>query len=143
MRVTVDAITMDITVFDAFPNAVISGIWQIGVCKHGTVVGNEFQNLGFVDVIIDEGYNSNINATPETVGADLLVYMKPCQLPRTINKILLSGVIAQSLVSNYMLYNTADDLYYMIVDAGVGKNQHTGEVEHVELKLVATEVING
>lgn len=41
-----------------------------------------------------------------------------------------------------MLYNTQEDAYYEIVDAGLGKNQHTGKVEHVELKVVQTEVVN-
>lgn len=131
---------MDISIFDAFPNAIISGIWQIGTCKHGTVVGNQFNSLNNVDVIIDEGYNSNINTTPETIGSDMLVYVRPCQMPKEVNDLMMTNQVVLELVANYMLYNSANDTYYMIVDAGVGKNQHTGNIEHLELKLKETEI---
>lgn len=131
---------MDISIFDAFPNAIISGVWQIGTCKHGTVVGNQFNSLNNVDVIIDEGYNSIINTTPETIGSDLLVYVKPCQMPKEVNNLMMTNQVVVALVANYMLYNSANDTYYMIVDAGVGKNQHTGNIEHLELKLRETEI---
>lgn len=131
---------MDISIFDAFPNAIISGVWQIGTCKHGTVVGNQFNSLNNVDVIIDEGYNSNINTTPETIGSDMLVYVKPCQMPKEVNELMMTNQVVLALVANYMLYNSANDTYYMIVDAGVGKNQHTGNIEHLELKLRETEI---
>lgn len=131
---------MDISIFDAFPNAIISGVWQIGTCKHGTVVGNQFNSLNTVDVIIDEGYNSNINITPETIGSDMLVYVKPCQMPKEVDRLMMTNQVVVALVTNYMLYNSANDTYYMIVDAGVGKNQHTGNIEHLELKLRETEI---
>ena len=131
---------MDISIFDAFPSAIISGVWQIGTCKHGSVIGNQFNSLNNVDVIIDEGYNSNINITPETIGSDLLIYVKPCQMPKEVNKLMLTGQIVIALVANYMLYNSATDTYYIITDAGVGKNQHTGNIEHIELKVKETEI---
>lgn len=131
---------MDISIFDAFPNAIISGIWQIGTCQHGTVIGNQFKSLRAIDVIIDEGYNSNINTTPETIGSDMLIYVKPCQMPKKVNKLMMTNQIVIELVANYMLYNSANDTYYMIIDAGVGKNQHTGNIEHLELKVKETEI---
>lgn len=131
---------MDTSIFDAFPNAIISGVWQIGTCKHGTVVGDQFNSLNNVDVIIDEGYNSNINTIPETIGSDMLVYVKPCQMPKEVNELMMTNQVVLALVANYMLYNSANDTYYMIVDAGVGKNQHTGNIEHLELKLRETEI---
>jgi len=131
---------MDISIFDAFPNAIISGIWQIGTCKHGTVVGNQFTSLSTIDVIIDEGYNSNINVTPETIASDMLIYVKPCQMPKEINQLFMTSQVVIALVANYMLYNSANDSYYMIVDAGVGKNQHTGKIEHLELKVKEVEI---
>lgn len=122
---------MDFSIFDAFPNAIVSGVWQIGSCQHGTVVGNEFKRIASIDVIVDEGFNSSINSTPETLSSDMLIYCMPCQMP---------SLNANTLVSGYMLYNTVDDTYFQIVDAGMGKNQHTGEIEHIELRLVQTEV---
>ena len=133
---------MDTSIFDAFPNAVISGVWQIGTCKHGTVVGNTYNSINYIDVIIGEEYNSNVTTTPESVQSDLLLYVKPCQMPKEVNGLMLTGQIVQGLVANYMLYNSATDSYYMIVDAGIGKNQHTGRIEHIELKVLPTEVTN-
>lgn len=132
---------MDTSIFKAFPEAIISGVWQIGTCQHGTVVGNQFTSLGTIDVIIDEGYNSSINNTPEAIGSDLLIYVKPCQMPKAINDLMLQSQVVVQLVTNYMLYNSAEGLYYMITDAGVGKNQHTGKIEHIELKVTPTEIV--
>lgn len=122
---------MDLSVFNAFQNAIIYNEWQIGVCQHGTIVGNTFVKKADLDVILDEGSSSSINTDIEALKSDLLVYVKPEQLPTTrTNK----------LVSSYMLYDSANDDYYQIIDAGVGKNQHTGEIEHLELRVVQTEV---
>lgn len=133
LGIAVGIITMDLSIFEAFPNAIISEVWQIGTCQHGTVVGNEFKKVNDIDIVIDEGFSSSINTTPEALQSDMLIYAYPCQMP-TLN--------TNTLVSNYMLYNSEEDKYYEIVDAGIGKNQHTGMVEHVELKVVQTEVIN-
>lgn len=134
---------MDLSIFDAFPEAIITGVWQLGTCQHGTIVGNEFQKVADIQVIIDEGYNSTINNTPETVGSDLLIYVNPRQMPKQVNELFMTSQMVVQLVANYMLYNSADNAYYTITDAGVGKNQHTGALEHIELKVVRTEVVNG
>lgn len=127
-------ITMAFSIFEAFPEAIISGVWQLGTCQHGTLIGNQFEKIADIDVIIDEGDNSNVNVTPETLGSDMLVYVPPEQLPTTrTNK----------LVSDYMLYDSEEDDYYLITDAGVGKNQHAGAIEHIELGLTHTEVVDG
>lgn len=122
---------MDYSIFDAFPQAIISGVWELGTCQHGTIVGNQFTKLMDLDVIIDEGNNSDVNVTPETIRSDLLIYVCPQQLPTTNTN---------TLVSDYMVYDSENGHYYMITDAGIGKNQHTGNIEHVELKLTQTEV---
>lgn len=124
---------MDCSIFDAFPNAIISGVWEIGTCQHGTVVGNTYNSLNYIDVVIDEGNNASVDTTPENLRSDMLIYVRPCQLPT---------LSTNKLVSGYMLYNSDDDEYYEIVDAGLGKNQHTSVLEHVELKVVQTEVTN-
>lgn len=125
---------MDTSIFEAFPNAIVSGIWEIGFCQHGTVVGNQYKKYSDLDVVVDEGNSSSVNNIPENLKSDTLVYVNPCQLP-TLN--------TNILVSSYMLFNRQENSYYEIVDAGIGKNQHTGEVEHVELKLLLTEVVDG
>lgn len=122
---------MDISIFDVFSNAIISGVWQIGTCQHGTLVGNVFTKEAELDVVIDEGNASVVDATPEELKSDLLVYVKPEQMPT---------IRTNKLVSSYMLYDSENDDYYEIIDAGVGKNQHTGNIEHLELKVVQTEV---
>ena len=127
-------ITMDLSIFDAFPNAIISGVWSIGECQHGTLVGNQYTKIADIDVVIDEGSSSGINNAPESLNSDLLVYVPPEQLPT---------IRTNKLVSSYMLYDSSEDDYYMIVDAGIGKNQHTGAIEHVELKLIQTETVDG
>ena len=125
---------MDFSIFDAFPKGIITGVWQIGTCQHGTLIGNVFTKTGDIDVVIDEGNNSSVNSTIEALKSDMLIYCRPEQLP-TLN--------TNSLVSGYMLYDSVNDDYYMIIDAGMGKNQHTGNIEHVELKVVQTGVTDG
>ena len=121
---------MDLSIFKAFDFAIISGVWQIGTCQHGSVVGNVFNKVADLDVIVDEANSSVIGQTPETITADLLVYVKPEQMPTTnTNK----------LVSDYMLYDSENGFYYEITTAGVGKNQHKGVIEHIELSLTQTE----
>ena len=53
------------------------------------------------------------------------------------------NIHTDELVSNYMLHNNQTGAYYEIVDAGIGKNQHTGNIEHLELRVVRTEITNG
>lgn len=125
---------MDYSIFNAFPNAIISNVWQIGTCQHGTLIGNVFSKVGDIDVIIDEGNSSTPDTDIETLKSDMLIYCKPDQLP-TLD--------TNTLVSSYMIYNSDTDSYYLIVDAGIGKNQQTGNIEHVELKVVMTEVTDG
>lgn len=125
---------MDTSIFKAFPNAIVHGVWAIGECKHGTVVGNSFEKTGDLDVIVDVGKSSSVNSTPEVVESDILVYAYPGQMPT---------MSPGRLVAGYMLYNKCEDAYYYIVRAGIGKNQHTGTIEHIELELLQTEVVNG
>ena len=124
---------MDTSIFKAFPNAIVSGVWEIGQCQHGTLVGNQFVKISSIDVVVDEGFSSSISTTPETLRSNMLIYAMPCQMP---------SLNANTLVSGYMIHNTVDNTYFEIVDAGIGKNQHTGNIEHVELLLVQTEVTN-
>lgn len=123
-------------VFKAFPNAIISGIWQISTYQRGSVVGNTFDdgNAIDLDVIVDEGSATTISSAPNAapLDADLLLYAKPDQLPTTN---------ASALMADYLLYSADGNSYYAIVDASIGKNQETGEVEHIELMVKQTEAV--
>ena len=122
---------MDLSIFDAFANAIIYGVWQIGTSKRGTVVGSQFTKVADLDVVIDEGSSAQITTSPEELSSDMLVYVKPEQMPT---------IRSNQLVSGYMLYDSDNKDYYEIIDVGIGKNQHTGIVEHLELRVVQTEV---
>lgn len=132
--------TMD--VFSAFPAAVVSGVYSIGSYQRGTLEGNQFVKEADIDVIVDEGDIGDIGAAPnaEVIDADLLLYAKPGQLPTTNPRALTAG---------YMIYDAENDDYFAIIDASIGKNQETGTIEHIELKLrqidalVADEGNNG
>lgn len=121
-------------VFSAFPGAVVSGRFTIGSYQRGTVEGNQFLNEGTLDVIIDEGDASDIGSAPnaEALTADLLLYAKPVQLPTTNPRALASG---------YLICDAENDDYFAIINASIGKNQQTGNIEHIELLLRQTEVI--
>ena len=125
-------VTMD--VFSAFPGAVVTGVYSIGSYQRGTVEGNQFVKVAGLDVIIDEGDASDIGMAPnaETLDADLLLYCKPEQLPTTNPRALASG---------YLIYDSGYDDYFAIINAGLGKNQETGTLEHVELLLRQTKVV--
>lgn len=121
-------------VFSAFPSSVVSGQYCIGKFQRGTVEGSRFTNYGELDVIIDEGDSSDIGKAPnsESLIADLLLYVKPSQLP-TLN--------ARALTTSYMILDMATNDYFAIISAGIGKNQQEGELEHIELLLRQTEVV--
>ena len=116
----------NMTVFDAFPNAI--EIWQIASMDYSTITGNEvigeWQNI---DAIIDEGSSTEPNQSPNYANAysDLLIYCRPEQLPT---------IETAELVADYVIKDEKGKTY-AIIDAGIGKNQENGVIEHVELKL--------
>lgn len=130
--IAVDYTIMDLSIFEAFSFAIISGVWQIGTYTRGGVVGNVFTKTNDLDVIIDEENASTITSNPENLTTGMLIYVKPEQMP-TLN--------TNELVSDYMLYDSENDDYYAITFASVGKNQHKGTIEHIELTVVQTEAL--
>lgn len=122
---------MTATVFDLFPNAIVGGVWKIGTVKRGTEVGTVFEAIGELDVIVDEEGTGSLAKSPTAESFDVgtLLYAKPEQLPT---------LRTAELVAGYML--TDGDYYYSITASSIGKNQETGEVEHVELLINETEV---
>lgn len=122
-----------LTVFEAFPNAIEHEIWQIGRMAYSTITGNDLdtESLAYIDAIVDEGNSSEPNASPSAANAysDMLLYIRPEQSP-TLD--------TAELVASYVVKNTTTDKLYAIIDAGIGKNQDSGVIEHIELKLRQT-----
>lgn len=116
----------NMTVFDAFPNAIET--WKLAEMQYSTITGNqtvgEWQDI---DMIIDEGSSSEPNQSSNWADAssDLLVYCRPNQMP-TLD--------TAELVASYAIKSEYGKIY-AIIDAGIGKNQEIGVIEHVELKL--------
>lgn len=123
---------VNISVFNAFPKAIISGVWQIGAWASNTRVGNTYEKIAELDVIEDESGSMSFGSAPnaDVLVADALLYAKPEQLPTTN---------LNTLKTAYMMFNSETGEYFAIIDAGAGKNQDTGELEHIELKLRQTE----
>lgn len=119
-------------VFSAFAGAVVSGRYSIGSCQRGSLVGSVYSKIADLDVIIDEGDLTNIGLAPNAnvLDSDILLYVKPEQLPTTNPR---------KLVADYMIYDEDEDDYFAIINAGVGRNQQTGEIEHIELMLQQTD----
>lgn len=114
------------TVFDAFPNAIEH--WHIAEMEYSTITGNQTTGTwNDIDVIVDEGSSTEPNQSPNYANAysDLLIYCRPEQLPT---------LETAALVADYAVKDDNCRLY-AIIDAGIGKNQELGIIEHVELRL--------
>lgn len=132
-----DSVVISMTVFDAFSNAIESG-WKIAPMAYSTITGNivDFSQASDIDVIIDEGSSSDANQSPNyaVINSDTLIYTKPAQMP-TLD--------SSELVSDYTIIDTNSGKYYEITDAGIGKNQENGVIEHVEMKIRQVGVTDG
>lgn len=120
----------NMTVFDAFPNAIEQ--WEIAEMQYSTITGNEtVGEWESINAIIDEGSSSEPNQSPNYANAnsDLLIYCRPDQLPT---------IETAALVADYAIRSPRNRLY-AIIDAGIGKNQENGVIEHIELKLRQVE----
>lgn len=115
------------TVFDAFPNAIVQ--LKIAQVAYSSITGNDIdlENAETIDAIIDEGSSSDANQAPSAAGlyADTLVYARPEELPTTDTS---------TLVSDYAIVDSKGRTWE-IIDAGAGKNQDSGQIEHIELKI--------
>lgn len=122
-------------VFSAFPQAIITNVWEIGQIQRATEVGNRFVPLGYLDVIVDEVSSASFDQTPSAdfLDSDTLLYVRPEQVSAS----------KSALMASYVLHNSEDGMYYNIVNVGTGKNQQTGQIEHLELIIRQTEVVNG
>lgn len=122
-------------VFSAFPGAVVFGRFFIGEYQRGSLEGNQFVKVVDIDAIIDEGDTAEIGVAPnaEKLIANLILYVKPEQLP-TLNP--------RELTAGYIIYDDEYGDYFAIIDAGIGKNQENGIIEHIELKLRQTDAMS-
>ena len=117
---------LSMTVFQAFPNALEK--WEIGKVKYSTITGNQ-PVLGAVqdiNVIVDRGDATSPNPgnTAQGTDSDTLIYCQPSEMPTTDTS---------ELVARYMVNDGKNT--YAIIDAGLGKNQENGVIEHIELRL--------
>ena len=121
-------------IFSAFPSAIISGVWEIGEMIRSSEIGKVFTDSPICcDVIVDEEETAMLDTSPQAEyrESDTLIYAKPEQMP-TLDTGTLQG--------SYLWHNTETDAYYEIRRAGVGKNQETGVVEHMEFIIHQTEL---
>lgn len=124
---------LGVSVFEAFSDAIVSKRYSIGKYQRGSLVGSIFKNENALDVIVDDGDYTEINNAPNAAGitSDMLMYVQPEQLPT---------LSTRKLASDYLIFDADENDYYAIKRANIGKNQQRGEIEHVELELVQTEV---
>ncbi len=110
-------------VFDAFPNAVET--WTMGKISRDTLTGDTTLTGFDIEVICDDVKTSTLGgvSTPAEMDNDSLLFVK-------INS-NFSSLTTENITANYYVYDGIG--YYRIRQVGLGKNQHTGEIEHVEL----------
>lgn len=117
---------LSMTVFQAFPNALEK--WEIGKVKYSTITGNQpvIGTTQDINVIVDRGDATSPNPgnTAQNAESDTLIYCQPNELPTTDTS---------ELVASYMVSDGKN--IYAIIDAGLGKNQENGVIEHIELRL--------
>lgn len=119
------------TVFEAFPNGLEA--WKIAKMAYSTMTGNRYAaEITTINAIADEAQGEETPTSagrPQEIRADTLIYCQPAELPTTS---------IPTLLTNYCVFDP-DGRIYRITDAGRGKNQETGELEHIEIKLVQIE----
>lgn len=123
-------------VFDAFPNGIVSNQYELGEVQYATAEGTVYSSGKLCDVIVEEEANAEFDRTPSAnpIYTDMLIYARPEQMPT---------LVAAQLTNGYMWHDVLNNFYYEIVSASLGKNQETGQIEHVEFKVRQTEVTNG
>lgn len=118
-------------IFQALPSAIVTNTWELGTVKRATDIGKVFQSIGSVDVIVDEVESNGFNQAPNAdyLDSDTLLFTRPDAIP---------SVTPAVLISDYLWHNLETDQYYEITEVGVGKNQESGVVEHIEFKIQPT-----
>lgn len=119
-------------VFDVFPNAIVKDDWKLGQLIENTDVGKTYNDFGFKDVIVDEEASGELDVAPTAEGIETgtLLYARPEQMP-SLN-------IAE-LIASFYWYQKSAGQFYRIIRVGIGKNQETGTIEHIEFDIKPTE----
>lgn len=122
-----------VTVFNAFPQAVISGVWEIGKVQRATEVGTVISQKNGIDVIVDDVTGADLSQSPSADGTKIqtLLYAKPEQIPT---------LETAAICAEYILIKN-NSHYFNITDCALAKNQNTGQIEHVELSIQETEAL--
>lgn len=121
------------TVFEAFPNAIVRNYALVSV-QRGTEAGDIYTTGDNIGVIIDDSADfGSESLAKSSAGVDnnLLLYVRPEDCP----------TVPSVLMANYLVKDTVNDLVYEITDAGIGKNQQNGKIEHVQLTLKLTDAV--
>lgn len=119
------------SVFQAFPNAIVNTYALVQV-QRGTEAGDIYITGENIGVIVDDAADfRDANPDADGVDNDLLLYVRPEDCP----------TVPSILMANYFIKDTANGLYYEITRAGIGKNQQTGKIEHIELTLKLTDAV--
>lgn len=122
-------------IFTALPSAIVTN-WELGQVKRATDVGKVFTGLGNIGVIVDEVASDGIDQSPNAdyLNTDTLLFVRPQDVPT---------VATGALIADYLWHDTDTDQYYEITEVGVGKNQETGVIEHLEFRIQPTGVFDG
>lgn len=121
-------------VFTAFPKSITRN-WEIGVVQRATEQGDIYTALRKLEAIQTIGKGAGLHTTPSaaTATSKVLLYVKPASLPTTD---------CATLTASYVVKD-AQGRFYDITEAAEGYNQETAVLEHIELELNPTEVIDG
>lgn len=121
------------SVFKAFPKAIVSDDWELGEIVENTEVGKIFVSKGMKSVIVDEADYGSLDNAPSADGvtSDTLIYAMPSEMP---------GLNIARYIARYYWHQKSSDQYYEITEVGVGKNQSSGVIEHIEFRVKPTEI---
>lgn len=123
------------TVFSAFPGAVVFDRWEIGRVDRATETGDIYTDSHALGVIEDVAQTLATKSGEDAEGlkTSTLLYAKPEELP---------SVDPAALIAGHMVKDVENSRFYRIDSVGIGKNQLTGRIEHVELILTEVEALD-
>lgn len=120
-------------VFSAFPKAVRYD-WKIGRVQRATEQGDVFKTVGILATIESVGRSADLHNSPDAPASEssILLYVRPDTLPYEFD--------CATLMASFALKD-AKGRVYDIADAAEGFNQERGVLEHIELSLTPTAIV--